>query len=225
METVLVMIALFLAAFLLGSIPFGLIISRVFYHTDIRQHGSGNIGTTNAIRTIGRVGGYAVFVLDFAKGLASGLLAWIAWEFFLSGVDLPSLITHNTIIAIAFLGCILGHIFNPWLKFKGGKGIAVAVGCLFMLFGIPWTLVELALFVILVLITRYVSVGSIAAAIACPIICIYVFWGDPIAWILSTLGALTVVWAHRENITRLAHGTENKIGSKKKEPSSEDEEQ
>lgn len=76
MGDLLVAAGLFVAAFLLGSIPFGLIISKVFYHTDLREHGSGNIGTTNAIRTMGKVGGYAVFVLDFGKGLLSGVLAW-----------------------------------------------------------------------------------------------------------------------------------------------------
>ena len=86
MQDLLVAAALFVAAFLLGSVPWGLIISKVFYHTDLREHGSGNIGTTNAIRTMGKVGGYAVFVLDFGKGLLSGVLAWwFSWQFLPGG--------------------------------------------------------------------------------------------------------------------------------------------
>ena len=84
MDPVVVYVALFVVSFLLGSIPFGLIISKVFYHTDIREHGSGNIGTTNAIRTMGKVGGYSVFVLDFGKGVLSGVLALVAADYLTS---------------------------------------------------------------------------------------------------------------------------------------------
>ncbi len=218
MQDLLVAAALFVAAFLLGSVPWGLIISKVFYHTDLREHGSGNIGTTNAIRTMGKVGGYAVFVLDFGKGLLSGVLAWVFSWFFLPGGGLEpgALVSYDTMLAVAFLGCVWGHIFCPWLKFKGGKGIAVAVGCLFVTFGPVGALLELALFIVLVVITKHVSVGSIAAAAACPFFALYYFWGDPLAWIFCTIAGLTVVWAHRENIKRLRAGTESKIGDKKK---------
>lgn len=230
----------FVVAFLLGSIPFGLIISKVFYKTDIREHGSGNIGTTNAIRTMGKVGGYSVFVLDFGKGLLSGFLGiWIGQLFFslhgygavageltailepfrLGQIGDPSdLATQfsQVLLAVSFLGCVWGHIFSPWLKFKGGKGIAVAVGCLFVTFGVVGAVLELAIFIVLVIATRYVSVGSIAAALACPFFSLYFFWGDWLAFFLCSLAGLTVVWAHRENIKRLLSGTENRIGSKKK---------
>ena len=233
-------VVVFVAAFLLGSIPFGLIISKVFYHTDIREHGSGNIGTTNAIRTMGKVGGYSVFVLDFGKGLLSGFLGiWIGQLFFslhgygavageLTAILAPfrlgpvgdpaELVTQfsQVLLAVSFLGCTWGHIFSPWLKFKGGKGIAVAVGCLFVTYGVVGACLELAIFIVLVVATRYVSVGSIAAALACPFFSLYFFWGDWLAVALCSLAGLTVVWAHRENIKRLLSGTENRIGSKKK---------
>ena len=233
-------VVVFVAAFLLGSIPFGLIISKVFYHTDIREHGSGNIGTTNAIRTMGKVGGYSVFVLDFGKGLLSGFLGiWIGQLFFslhgygavageltailapfrLSPVGDPAELAtqfSQVLLAVSFLGCTWGHIFSPWLKFKGGKGIAVAVGCLFVTYGVVGACLELAIFIVLVVATRYVSVGSIAAALACPFFSLYFFWGDWLAVALCSLAGLTVVWAHRENIKRLLSGTENRIGSKKK---------
>lgn len=208
---------LFVAAFLLGSIPFGLIISKVFYHTDIRDHGSGNIGTTNAIRTIGKVGGYSVFVLDFGKGLLSGVLAWAFCWFFLPGGGLMpgALVTYDTMLAVAFLGCVWGHIFSPWLGFKGGKGIAVAVGCLFVTYGVVGACLELVIFAVLVVATKRVSIGSIAAAVACPFFAWYYFWGDWPAAVLCSIAGLTVVWAHRENIKRLRAGTESRIGDKK----------
>lgn len=208
---------LFVAAFLLGSIPFGLIISKVFYHTDIRDHGSGNIGTTNAIRTMGKVGGYSVFVLDFGKGLLSGVLAWAFCWFFLPGGGLMpgALVTYDTMLAVAFLGCVWGHIFSPWLGFKGGKGIAVAVGCLFVTYGVVGACLELVIFAVLVVATKRVSIGSIAAAVACPFFAWYYFWGDWPAAVLCSIAGLTVVWAHRENIKRLRAGTESRIGDKK----------
>lgn len=217
MENLLVAVALFVAAFLLGSIPWGLVISKVFYHTDIRDHGSGNIGTTNAIRAMGKVGGYTVFVLDFAKGLMSGVLAWMFswWLLPGGGLEPGALVSYDAMLAIAFLGCVWGHIFSPWLGFKGGKGIAVAVGCLFVTFGPVGACLELALFIILVVITRHVSVGSVAAAAACPLFALYYFWGDWVAWVCCTIAALTVIWAHRGNIRRLRAGTENRIGDKR----------
>ncbi len=233
-------IVVFLVTFLLGSIPFGLIISRVFYRTDIREHGSGNIGTTNAIRTMGKVGGFSVFILDFGKGVLSGFVGlWIGQAFLgFYGYDLASapLVSYMTpwaltppsvepssaayltqiLLAISFLGCIWGHIFSPWLKFKGGKGIAVAIGCLFVTLGFPAAILELAVFIVLVLVTRYVSVGSIAAAVLCLFLGVYLFWGNWSAVILCAVAALTIVWAHRENIRRLLGGTESRIGDKKR---------
>ena len=215
-------LGVFVISFLLGSIPWGVIISKVFYHTDIREHGSGNIGTTNAIRTMGKVGGYAVFVLDFGKGLLSGFLAWVfAWNFLPGGGFAPgALVNYDTMLAAAFLGCVWGHIFSPWLGFKGGKGIAVAVGCLFVTFGWQGACLELAIFAVLVLATKYVSAGSIAAAAACPLFAAYYFLYAtfaPAAWVCTTVAALTVVWAHRENIARLRAGNERRIGKKDKE--------
>lgn len=216
----LVAIGLFVVSFLLGSIPFGLIISKVFYHTDLREHGSGNIGTTNAIRTMGKVGGYAVFVLDFGKGLLSGALAGVAASMALGqGVELTALVNQATFMGLAFLGCVGGHIFSPWLGFKGGKGIAVAVGCLFVVFGPVGALLELAIFIVLVVVTKRVSFGSIVAAGSTPFFAAYFFLFTtfaPLAWAFCTIAGLTVVWAHRENIKRLCAGTESKIGDKKK---------
>ena len=199
---------LFLICFFLGSIPWGVVISRVFYNTDVREHGSGNIGTTNAIRAMGKVGGYAVFVLDFGKGLASGFIA-LAF-----GQVNPGL--TQLLLGVSFLASVWGHIFSPWLKFKGGKGIAVAIGNLFVTFGPIGAILELLIFGVLVVATRYVSVGSIASAAACPFIALYFYWGAWPAWVVISIGALTVVWAHRANIARLRDGTESRVGGKSK---------
>ena len=197
-------------SFLLGSVPWGLVISKVFYGKDLREEGSGNIGTTNAIRSMGKVGGYAVFVLDFGKGLLSGFIGvWVATAFGYdeAGVKLAT--------AIAFFGCVYGHIFSPWLGFKGGKGIAVAIGCLFVTFGPLGAIIELAIFAVLVPTTKYVSVGSIAAAGACPFLALWLLWGNWPAVLFCAVTGLTVVWAHRGNIERLRAGAERRVGDKK----------
>lgn len=241
-KALLIIVALFAVAFLLGSIPWGVIISKVFFKKDIRNEGSGNIGTTNAMRSMGKVGGSAVFLLDFGKGLLSGVFALAVTGLLLADnpatgqpLVLPlltavsgdkmlafamaqdSAFARQICLAVAFLGCIWGHIFSPWLGFKGGKGIAVAVGCLFMTFGPVGALLELSIFIVLVVASRYVSLGSVAAAAACPLFSLYYFWGNWFAVAVCTVAAITVVWAHRENIRRLIAGNERRIGDKKKE--------
>ena len=204
---VLPYLGVFVISFLLGSVPWGLVISKVFYGKDLRDEGSGNIGTTNAIRAMGKVGGYAVFVLDFGKGLLSGFIAlWVAQA---AGFDEAA---TGVALALAFLGCTWGHIFTPWLKFKGGKGIAVAIGCLFVTFGPVAAIIELAIFAVLVATTRYVSVGSMASALACPLLALWVFWGNWPAWAICSIAGLTVFWAHRGNLARLRAGEERRIG-------------
>ena len=200
-----------IAAFLLGSIPWGVVISKGLYRRDLRDVGSGNIGTTNAIRALGKKGGYLVFVLDFAKGLLSGAIAHIV-----AGVTAVDPYNFQILLATSFLACILGHMFTPWLKGKGGKGVAVGVGCMFVAMGPLIAVLELVLFAALVAITKYVSVGSIAAAVAVPLFGIWAYWGNVPAWAISAIAGLLVVWAHRANIGRLRAGTESRIGSKDK---------
>jgi len=232
LNVILLMLAVALVGFSLGSIPWGVVISRLFYKTDLRQHGSGNIGTTNALRTLGKRGGALVFLLDFGKGLLAGWVgAWLgklsdlAWLSTLSDTALATA-AYNRIyglsVAMALLACVLGHIFSPWLDFRGGKGIAVAIGCLFFTFGWPGALIELGVFVLVVALSRYVSLGSIAAAVACPLVAVWVFVfnhsprvDSPWAILPCLLTAVVVIWAHRGNIVRLRAGTENRLGSKK----------
>ena len=217
------LIMTYVITFLLGSVPWGVVISKLFYKTDIRELGSGNIGATNALRSLGKAGGAAVFVLDFAKGVLSGLVATFIYMTFVaadsSGLDFFALRASSSdvqsILAIAICGCTLGHIFSPWLGFKGGKGIAVAVGCSFVALGWIPTVLAFAIFVAIVLITRYVSMGSIAAAAVFPFLSLWVYWGNIFAILLCTIVSLVVIWAHRENIKRLLEGTESRIGNKR----------
>ncbi len=195
--------------FLRGSVPWGVIVSRLAFHKDIRSEGSGNIGTTNAMRTLGKAGGAAVFVLDFGKGLLSGCLGAVA----ASVLPVPF---AWSVMARAFAGCTWGHIFSPWLGFKGGKGIAVAVGALFFVFGPVGALIEIAIFAVVVATTRYVSAGSLTAAVACPVLALWFYAGHWLGWAIIVLVSATVIWAHRSNIARLMAGTENRVGSKKR---------
>lgn len=212
MDLALATVLILVITFLLGSIPFGVVISRVFYKKDVRSVGSGNIGTTNAMRALGKVGGSVVFILDFGKGLLSGFLGTV----FASMVAPQSGFEAGQLIqALSFLGCVVGHIYSPWLKFHGGKGIAVAIGALFFVFGPLFAILELVVFGVLVAITRYVSVGSIAAAIVCPFFAFYLYWPNVAAAIAISIGALLVLFAHRANIVRLINHNENRIGQKK----------
>lgn len=207
-------IAVFVVSFLLGSIPSGVIISRVFFHKDIRDTGSGNIGTTNAMRAMGKKGGVVVFLMDFGKGVLSGLLAGV-----IAGVILsPSGLTPEfgqICLCGSFIGCILGHIFCPWLGFHGGKGVAVAIGCMFMTLGPIGSVVEIVVFAGVVLATKMVSAGSVSAAVVFPFLTLYFYWGNPVAWVFCLCAALIVIWAHRGNIERIKNGTERRIGESK----------
>ncbi len=206
----LMLLIVLVCSFLLGSIPSGVIIGKLVFHTDIRRHGSGNIGTTNAMRTIGKGGGALVFLCDFGKGLLSG---GIAYAVTLYGTSATGMFTAADCLSVALFGCAYGHIFSPWLGFHGGKGIAVSVGCLFFTYGPLGACIELGLFALLVVITRYVSIGSMAAALLCPLLGLFYFWGDWLAVVCCTVLGLTVFWAHRANIARLRAGNENKIGA------------
>ena len=212
-----VALAIFIEAFLLGSIPWGVVLSRLIYHDDVRKHGSGNIGTTNMIRSYGKKVGYACFVLDFAKAIVACLVASVASKVAAdAGLITVEFADTRLLVVIAGFGVVLGHVFCPWLKFKGGKGVACGAGVAVVAFGIPWFLMLLAAFIVFVFVTKAVSAGSLAAAVLFPFMGLYVYWGDFQAVILCFAIALVVIWSHRSNIERLSRGTENKIGGGKK---------
>jgi acyl phosphate:glycerol-3-phosphate acyltransferase len=185
---------LIFGGFLLGSIPFGVIVGRVFFHTDIRQTGSGNIGAANALRALGRVGGTIVLLLDILKGTAPTLLAArIAPQF----------------EVLAATAAILGHCFSPWLHGKGGKGVATALGALIVL---CWqaAIVSGLAWLAIVRLTRYSSVASmIACALSIP--ALWLLTGDSSKVLFGISATLFIGWKHRENIRRLREGRENRL--------------
>jgi len=197
------------ASYLLGSIPFGFIAGRIC-GIDIRTKGSGNIGATNVLRVLGKKWGYAVFLLDFVKGLIPVLLA-LAWgrSIGVNPASAPG--------ALAALCALLGHSFPVWLGFKGGKGIASSAGVIVGLFGFWAFLFCLGSWLLFFSITRYVSVASIAAAIAVPIsvsVLYFMHRSDWLTLLVACLMCLLAIWRHRSNITRLQAGTEPRFEKK-----------
>jgi glycerol-3-phosphate acyltransferase PlsY len=191
-----------LIAYLLGSIPFGYLIVRWQRGIDVRATGSGSIGATNVMRNLGIVGFVATFILDAGKGLLAVLLAS------------KMTAANPTWVAAAAFSAVLGHCFPVWLKFRGGKGVATGVG-VFIALAPYQVLLALAIFAVTVAIWRYISLGSIVAAAAFPIL-VYFMKHPPIQIILGATGAAAIIIArHHANIARLLQGTENKVGRRK----------
>ena len=194
------------AAYLLGSIPTGFLVAKA-KGIDIRSVGSGNIGATNAMRVLGKPAGIFVLLMDALKGFGAVWLAALLLKQLNASVEL------ETARIIAGIFAVLGHNYSCWLKFKGGKGIATTAGVYLAL--APWAvLVGLVIFILAVLLTKYVSVGSIAAAIALPATVWIMTPQNIFLGIVSTaLGALAI-YKHKSNIQRLMAGTENRLGKK-----------
>jgi glycerol-3-phosphate acyltransferase PlsY len=195
------------AAYLLGSIPFGVIFARLFGSADVRKSGSGNIGATNVARVAGPLAGILTLVFDTGKGAAA---VWLAAR-----------IAHESAawMMLAGLAALVGHCFPVWLKFKGGKGVAAALG-VFLALCPAAALAALLLFMIVVAMWRYVSLGSIAAAAAIPLL-MYFLWAPRHAPpLIITFGSLAaavlVVYKHDGNIQRLIQGEEPKYSFRKK---------
>jgi len=208
-------------AYLLGSIPFGLLITKA-YRKDLRKIGSGNIGATNVARALGKKWGYICFALDVLKGMIPMLIVM--------PLTTSKSAQDNEVAALLLwlaVGCaaILGHIFPIYLKFKGGKGVSTSFGIALGLW--PYysvcALIAVAIWVIIVFIWRYVSLASIVASISFPVaLIIMIFlqsdWEFSVLWPLlipSVAIPVMVIIRHRENIKRLRDGTENKIREKK----------
>ncbi len=189
-------------SYLLGSLNFAVIISRLFFHDDVRKYGSGNAGATNMVRTYGRAWGIVTFVCD-------GLKAVVA-------VFLSMLLMGEGGAYIAALFAILGHVFPVYYKFRGGKGVAVAAISILSLNPLVF-LILVALFVTIVAVSKYISLGSIICAFFYPML-LNAFNTDKgfIATTASVLLAVIVIATHKDNIKRLMSRTENKIGQKGK---------
>jgi acyl phosphate:glycerol-3-phosphate acyltransferase len=189
--------------YLLGSIPFGYLLVRIFKGEDVRASGSGNIGATNVARKSPALG-IATLLLDAAKGLAAVLLARVLFK----GPH------QQLIVTTAALFAVLGHLFPVWLKFRGGKGVATSLGA-FLLLTPKSILCMVVLFLMIAVAFRYVSLGSVAVAAAFPLLAWALReYADSRQLILIALVSALVIWRHRQNIGRLAAGTESKIGAK-----------
>ena len=210
-------IAFLLFAYLLGTVPFGFLIGRL-KGMDIRQHGSGNIGATNLTRLAGRKWGILCFVLDFTKGSGPVLTATILFN---------NDTGHSLIPVLTAAAAVAGHVWPVWLGFKGGKGVATALGAILILS--PWATVGAgAAWLAVFQLTRYVSLASIVAAVVLPL-----SYFASTRWLTETGGAepalaglltalaLFIIWRHRENIQRLASGKEHRFNRDKKVKSCE----
>jgi glycerol-3-phosphate acyltransferase PlsY len=195
-------VVIVIASYLLGSIPFGLILAKIFGGTDVRKAGSGNIGATNVARVAGPAPGILTLIFDTAKGYAAVWLAGRATD-------------HSaTWMVVAAFAVLAGHCFPVWLKFKGGKGVATALGVFLALCPLA-ALAALLLFIIVVASSRFVSLGSVAAAAAMPLL-IYFLWAPnyapPLVVDLGTLAiAALVIFKHDGNLQRLIEGVEPRV--------------
>lgn len=193
-------------AYLIGSIPTAVWYGKFFHGVDVRQHGSGNAGATNSLRTLGKKAGVIVLIVDFLKGF----LAVKAASLFSTEAD-------SVLPLIMGLAVIAGHIFPIFAQFRGGKGVATAMGVLVATF--PWAALGcMVVFMMIVFATKYVSLGSILGALAFPIQLTFNLWNDNadkyaigFAWLIFIILAVM----HRQNIERLLEGTESKFGAKK----------
>ena len=221
----LLVAAILLASYLLGSIPCGLLISKS-QGLDIREHGSRNIGATNVWRVMGKKWGLLAFVGDTAKGWLAVLLGmWLAARWSVT-LDLP----HGHILPPDFagitaaLGCILGHTFPVWLRFKGGKGVATSLGVILGMMPLA-ALIDFAIWAVVFKVSRYVSLASIVAAGALPVAVIGLMffgpaqgWGAVQGWgnfYFAVAAAALVIKRHTANLQRLRAGTELRVGAPK----------
>lgn len=191
-------------AYLMGSIPTGLLVVRLTKGLDIRQHGSGNVGATNVYRIGGKLPGFVVLIVDLLKGWVP--VTWVAGQAIAFGAGAPA----ASVKILLGMAAVAGHIWNPFLQFKGGKGVATALG---VLLGLDPRvgLACLAVWVGVFLLTRYVSVASVSAAFSAPFLISLL--GLPTAWTLGAVAvALAIIARHRPNLLRLLHGEEHRFG-------------
>jgi glycerol-3-phosphate acyltransferase PlsY len=197
-------------SYLLGSIPVGYLLVRIFRHEDIRSVGSGNIGATNVLRSGGKGLGAATFLLDMLKGCSAVWLGGYLGSLLLPGTPLRSA------QALAALVAVLGHMFPVWLKFRGGKGVATGFG-VFLVAAPLAALAAISVFFLVLALTRYVSLASILGSASFPPFAWFLVKGDRPAFYIAVqcTVALLIIVKHHQNIRRLIAGTESRFGVKK----------
>jgi glycerol-3-phosphate acyltransferase PlsY len=199
-----------IGSYLVGSIPFGYIAGRL-EGIDIRNFGSGNIGATNVVRVLGKKYGYPVFALDFLKGFGAVTISML-----MAMGPSPQWNSPELCGIAAAISCVIGHSYPPWLKFKGGKGVATSAGALFALTPIGG-FIGIAIWVVTFWVTRYVSLASVTAAVSLPIVVLAISWRSQNAKVIfyfSVCIAAVVIWRHRSNLSRLLRGTEPRFTRK-----------
>ncbi|MCL4499675.1 MAG: glycerol-3-phosphate 1-O-acyltransferase PlsY [Actinobacteria bacterium] len=203
-------------AYMVGSLPMGVMIGRFIYKKDIRQYGSGNTGMANAYRTLGPSGGVIVLAADIAKGAVAVTIPRLL--FF--PVEFPSTsLPVNVVISLCGLAAIFGASYSIFLKFSGGKSVGASAGVIISLF--PYTIPFLfGLWLAVVALTRYISAGAIAISLAFPILVLLFYPGHPELVAATVIFAVLIIYRHRSNIVRLLNGTERRFYlSPKKEES------
>jgi len=199
---ILLYLLLIIASYFIGAIPTGVVLARAFSGKDIRQEGSGNIGATNVTRVLGKKLGALTLVGDLLKGF---LPVWVG----------SYLVSSLNVVCLMGCAAFLGHLFPVYLKFKGGKGVATALG-VFLYFAPLVILIEVVVFIAVVGIWKYVSLGSLIAAASMPLVLVIIDSPKPVV-LLSMAFALLIFIKHKANIQRLLNGTENKFGTKKEQ--------
>jgi glycerol-3-phosphate acyltransferase PlsY len=195
---------LVILAYLVGSLPTAVLVSKKYFGIDIREHGSGNAGATNIFRILGSKAGAAVMLIDILKGFLAAKLALFSHYSW----NIEAITNLQVFLGLA---SVVGHIFPIWADFKGGKGIATLFGMILSIQ--PLVAVSLiGVFVIMLFFTQYVSLSSISASIAFPLLILYIFKEPEVSYRVFAIGtALLVVLTHYKNISRLINGNENKV--------------
>ena len=187
-------ILMFVFSYLLGSLMPGFWIGKFFYHKDIRDEGSGNVGTTNSFRVLGTAAGIVTLVLDLLKGTAAGLL--------------PLLFNSNINPMLVGVAAIIGHTFSIWLKFKGGKAVATSAGIL-LAYNPYFFILSVSVFILVLLLTSMVSMSAmISFSFA---VCASLFYHDLVLTIVTIILTIFVFYRHRSNISRIKNGTESTV--------------
>ncbi|WP_250126104.1 glycerol-3-phosphate 1-O-acyltransferase PlsY [Chroococcidiopsis sp. CCMEE 29] len=208
--------AILLVAYLLGSTPTGYTLARLIKGIDIREHGSGSTGATNVLRTLGKGPGLLVLLIDMLKGVLAIALVYWAFAFAAGHTIVPPTVNLELwlgwMVALAGLAAVLGHSKSIWLGFTGGKSVATSLG---ILLAMSWqvALGTMAVFGVVLVLSRIVSLSSIAGAIAVSVFMVLLH--QPLPYLLfAVAGGIYVIWRHRSNIQRLLAGTESQLGQK-----------
>ncbi len=195
--------SLLIISYLIGSFPTGYIMGRVVYGINLFDHGSKNVGATNALRVLGKKAGLTVLLIDALKGAIPVLV-----------VNHATQLNYEWSLAVG-VSSIFGHTFSPFIRFKGGKGVATSAGTFLAL--VPEAFgTSFATFVCIVILTKFVSLGSILASISLPIACAFLYPSKPALWQACSVLAIFITYKHRSNVGRLIRGEENRLDWSKK---------